>query len=208
MPMTESPAPDERPEQSHIDELTAMLLADGEPVPAPAAAHAAACAPCTARVAAFRAEAGRLVAGFALDDGEATFLRRAALPQRVAALADAEGARVRRAPREGVAALAVFVAAALAGSFGWLATAPLVRDGYEIARRLGATALVAQVVSGWAIAGARAAWDVLAVAGRAPLLGEPAIPLLALALLTWLALAIVLPPRPGTPAGAGRTGTA
>jgi hypothetical protein len=182
--------PGGHPGQSeHLDELAAMLLADGEAQPQ-AERHVAGCAACAARVAAFRAEAGALATSFALDLEEATFVE-TLLPRRAALWVPAPPRRA----GAGNLAPATLLASTLilAAAIGWQAATGLLVAAYDAASRAGATALVADTVMGWAIEGARAGWAALDALSDAPLIASPAVPLLALAALLWAAL--VLMPR-------------
>ena len=176
----------------HLDDLAALRLADGAPWPE-AAVHAAACPTCAARVAALRAEAESLLAAFALDDNESALLDRAALPRLVAARVEGETARARRHRERAAAALGVALGAMLLAYTGWLAAAPLLGAGLELARRAGLTTVLAHAITGWAVALAQALWDTLALASQAPIVAAPALPMLALAGAIWLALCLVGP---------------
>ena len=179
----------------HLDDVAAMMLADGERLP-DAAAHVSACPACAARVAAFRSEADALAGSLALDPDETAFLQAAALPARVAAWAPLPMAgRAALARRwESPATMAAVVALAATGTFGWQLGSTLLAAGLDTASRAGATAVAADLAMGWIIALARLAWAALDAIARLPLIDSPALPLLALTASLWVLL--VLMPRP------------
>jgi hypothetical protein len=190
--------------REHLDDLAALRLADGAPAPESAvhAAHAAACPPCAARVAAFRAEAESLLAAFALADDETALLDRAALPRQVAARVEREAARARRHRERAAAALGVALGALLLAYAGWLTAARLLGAGLDLARRAGLTTVLAHAIAGWAITLVQALWNALALASQTPLVAAPVLPALALAAAIWLALGLVGPAGGRRPAPA------
>lgn len=175
----------------HLSELILLLLADGEVAPAAAAAHAAKCAFCGARLTTLRAEAEELTASFALDDGELAFLLEAALPARtVASLAPVPVVIRASNVAQRLEAMGV-VAACVVLYTGWLVIAPALSSLLVLAGRAGATEVLANVVAGWL-------FQSFAFIGGAygvffgvwlPALGWPV--LMAFAVLTWVLLLLL-----------------
>lgn len=182
-----------RLEADHLDDIMVMLLADGEPVAPPVAAHAIACQTCSARVDAWRAEATAWRGVFALDEGELAFLLEARVPQQVASLTSGS-ARAQVVDREGLLPLVAVVAVVATGYAGWLLAQPLVAAAGELARRVGLTSLAAQALTGWAIGLAQTSWNALRMVKGAGLLDAPQVPLLVLALFIWSVLSLLARP--------------
>ena len=174
------------PGGAHLDDLAAMLLADGEVVAPATAAHAAACEVCGARVAAFRAEAATLSASLALDEDELAFLLRAQVPQAVATLVS--GAAAPPVARDSPASLLAMLALAAAGYAGWLLAQPLVDGVIEAGRRAGLTSLAAQALAAWFIAAAQVVWAAVEAGQGWLVVDSPHLPMLALALVAWVAV--------------------
>ncbi len=187
----------------HLDDLTAMMLADGERLASPAA-HAASCRVCAARIADFRAEAGALARAFALDVEEAALLAASRLPARLAAWNGAVSGRLALAQRwETPAVLIAAIAVAATGTLGWQLTSSLMATGLDTASRAGATAVLANALMGWLIAFAQFAWSAIDTVTQLPAIDSPALPLLAITAVLWALLVLI--PRP---APAARTATA
>lgn len=178
----------------HLDELTAMRLADGEPVGLPVTSHAARCRLCTALVSAFRSETVALTGAMALDEIELTTLRRAHVPGQVAALASVRVDPVPAVQRDTPASLLAMLVTAVAGYFGWLLAQPALELSLDIATRSGALTIVAQYLTSWAFRLVWAFWDVFQTVEAMRLLNAPALPLFFLAILAWLAMWLM--PRP------------
>jgi hypothetical protein len=173
--------------RQHPDELTLLLIADGEVAEGAELAHVAGCEVCTSRIAAFRAEAEALRGVLALDATELTFLAAAALPGQLAARAEAARRAAQREQRLGFLGL---LGAAALGYGGWLLAVPLLAQLIELGRRAGSAAWLAGMA-------ASAAWwlmDTLASAVEAastvPGFGAPLLTLSIMAGLTWLALLV------------------
>jgi hypothetical protein len=172
----------------HLDELEAMLLADGMPVPADAAQHAATCAACAAQVSLLRTEADALHRALALDEEEHAFLFQSRLPERVAALARTAPAWDEADVRWGTAPFGFALIALLAGYVGWLAAAPLLGSGLDLARRSGVTTLIVQRLLDALIWLVQSLWSAVALAAQTPLVGSPALSALGMAVVAWLAI--------------------
>ena len=86
-------------------------------------------------------EAG-LRRALALDEDELAFLRAAALPQRLVALATA-----RRSPLAVAAELLWIVVPVAAGYAAWLLAAPVLLDWFALARQAGLAALLASLIT-------------------------------------------------------------
>jgi hypothetical protein len=190
MPNAAGVAGDFHPGGEHVDEVTAMRLADGAAVPEGAAAHAAGCRRCAALVAALRAEAQSLFAALALDADEVAFMLGAALPALTPRMVEREAARVAREQRRNVVLFGMAVVALLVVYALWLVVSATLGSGLDLARRAGLTAAVARAVAGGSITVAQSLWNAVDLAVRAPLLDAPALPLLAVAGAMWLALCV------------------
>ncbi|MGH2353390.1 MAG: hypothetical protein ACRDI2_06015 [Chloroflexota bacterium] len=178
-----------RPPGGHLDELTAMLIADGEPVAAPLADHATTCAICAALVAAFRVEGSALASTFALDDDELGRLRQAGVPGQVAAVTGGRAQYLFQPLQQDTpASLLAMLIVAIAGYVGWLFAPPVLLAGFELARRSGAATIAAQVVTGWVLTMLWSLWNVFRAVEQLRVLDAPALPMLALAVLTWVAI--------------------
>ncbi|HEX2516206.1 MAG TPA: hypothetical protein VH257_15970 [Chloroflexota bacterium] len=183
--------------QPHLDELAAMLLADGQPVDPPAARHAASCGLCTALVSAFRNEGRSLTSALSLDEADLAFLAGAGLPARVCA-------RAGRIPllegqRDSPATLLALLLTALAGYGLWLLALPGFNDALSLAQRSGAVAVGTRMLTDWLIGLLIAFWGIFTAVDALPFLQNPALPLTLVALVAWLA--IWLGPRLPLPAG-------
>jgi hypothetical protein len=174
----------------HLDDLVAMTLADGEALPG-AAAHAAGCAFCAGRVAAFRVEAATLSRLVALDADELAFLEAAQLPTRMVAWAAAPPFARPFAQRwETPGLLLATLVVAAAGALGWQTATSLLASVMETARAAGASAVIANLVAGWAVALIQLLWQGVIAIGDLPAIDTPALPLLALAAIMWLTLGL------------------
>ncbi len=119
----------------------------------------------------------------ALDEDELAFLRAAALPQRLVALAAS-----RRSPLALAAELLWVVVPVAVGYAGWLLAAPVLLDWFALARQAGLAALLASIVT-------RALWGTMdlfasVVEGASALPGFDA-PLATIALLAAATYVIV-----------------
>lgn len=179
----------------HLDELTAMRLADGEAVGLPVTSHAARCRLCTALVSAFRSETAALTSAMALDETELTTLLQARVPGHLAALASGHAVGpVPDVQRDTPASLLAMLATAIVGYFGWILAQPALEFSLDIARRSGALTIVAQYLTNWAFRLVWAFWDVFQTVEALRLLNAPALPLFFLAILAWLAMSLM--PQP------------
>jgi hypothetical protein len=169
----------------HLDELEAMLLADGQPVDTPLARHAAACGRCTDLVAAFRSEGAALIASLALDASELAFLTAAGLPGQVAS-------KIVRARAVGTAdspaTLLAMLITALAAYGGWLLAQPIMATGLDVAERSGAVNVATRLATEWFVGLFLAFWAAVDAVSALPLVDNPALPLALVALLAWLAI--------------------
>src|SRR5262245_40291462 len=170
--------------EGHLDDLEAMLLADGQPVDPPVARHAAACGHCTALIAAFRSEGAALIASLALDASELAFLTAAGLPGQVAT----KIARARATGADSPATLLAMLITALAGYGGWLLAQPLLATGVDVAERSGAVNVATRLATEWAVGLLLAFWATVDAVSTFPLVDNPALPLALVALLAWLAI--------------------
>jgi len=169
----------------HLDELEAMLLADGQPVDAPLARHAAACGHCTDLIAAFRSEGAALIATLALDASELAFLTAAGLPGQVASkIVRARAAGAADSP----ATLLAMLITALAAYGGWLLAQPIMATGLDVAERSGAVNVATRLATEWFVGLFLAFWAALDAVASLPLMDNPALPLALVALLAWLAI--------------------
>jgi hypothetical protein len=168
-----------------------MLLADGMPVPAAAARHAAACSACAAQVALFRSEARALQQVLALDEEEHAFLLQSGLSARVAALVGAAPGWGTADARRNLASFGLALAALAAGYVGWLVVTPVLSDGLELARRAGVTTILVQRLLDVLISLLQSLWSALSVVAQTPVVSSPAIVALGLAFVAWLALSVV-----------------
>jgi hypothetical protein len=192
--------PDEHLDE-HLDELAAMRLADGEPVDPPLARHARGCDLCAAFVAALRDEGLFLNSALTLDASELTILAQARLPAQVAAMASAAPVMhpflaTQPVQRDSPATLVAMLITALAGYVGWLLAQPMLAGAMEIARRSGAATVATRWLADWVF---NLLWTFLSFFNTVQslrLLENPTLPLALLAVLAWLALAIL--PQPAT----------
>jgi hypothetical protein len=172
-----------------VDDLTAMMLADGEQFPA-AASHAAACTFCAGRIAALRAEAAILAGALALDGEELAFLREAQVPARVEAWAAVPFGRPLAKRWETPGLLLATLAVVAAGATGWQIATSMLAAGAEVAGGAGGTALLAALVAGWALDLVRLLWQGAITVSALPVVESPTLPLLVMAAILWIALAI------------------
>jgi hypothetical protein len=194
-----------KPPDGHLDELAAMRLADGEPVDPLLAHHAERCDLCAAFVSALRDEGLFLNSALALDASELAILAQAQLPAQVAALAAAAPGlhpfpATQPIQRDSPATLVAMLITALAGYIGWLLAQPMLAAGLEFARRSGAATVATRWLADWVF---NLLWTFLGfvnIVQSLRLLDNPTLPLALLAVLAWLALAIL--PRPATRAQA------
>jgi hypothetical protein len=196
-PAGSQPQSPQTPQPPHLDDLAAMLLADGQPVDPPTARHAASCGLCTALVSAFRDEARSLTSALTLDEADLAFLSRAGLPALVCA-------RARRIPllegqRDSPATLLALLLTAVACYGVWLLALPLISDAFSVAERSGAVAVGTRILTDWLIGLLITFWGIFTAADALRLLQNPALPLTLVALVAWLA--IWLGPRLPLPAG-------
>jgi hypothetical protein len=187
------------PARDHLDDLTAMRLADGEPIPEGTAAHVADCLACRGRVATFRADGVALASALALDESDLAFLFRAQLPVQAAVLAAAprlapsgevllsDGSVARDTP----ATLAAILAVSAAGYAGWVAAGSVLAPWFGAARQLGLTSMAAQFVASILFDFALALWRGFQMLAGQPWIESPTLPVLVLALLTWAAVAFL-----------------
>jgi hypothetical protein len=194
----------ERPDE-HLDELAAMRLADGESVDPPLARHARRCDLCATFVSALRDEGLFLNAALALDPSELTALAQAQLPAQVAALASAAPVAppvllpfpaTQPIQRDGPATLVAMLITAFAGYIGWLLAQPMLAGALEIARSTGAATVATRWLAEWVFNLLWASLAFLDTVQSLHLLENPTLPLALLAVLAWLALAIL--PAPTT----------
>lgn len=177
--------------RDHLDDLEAMLLADGEPHPTVWDTHVAACDACARVVAALRGDSQFLRDSLALDQQDLRFLASAALPARVAD--QAMLASQEEQPLSLWGALFTVLLGTGAGYAGWIIAAPLLAAGFEAARWSGATALLARVVAGWAIWLVQQTWLFLMHDGTLATVNALAVP--ALAVVAMAGLVALAAPR-------------
>jgi hypothetical protein len=170
----------------HLDDLEAMLLADGQPVDSPRATHAAACGHCRALIAAFRSEGAALIASLALDASELAFLAAAALPGQVAT--KIVRSRAIAGTADSPATLLAMLITALAGYGGWLLAQPVLNAGLEVAERSGAVNVAARMATELLVGLLLAFWTAVGALTSLPLVDNPALPLALVAVLAWLAI--------------------
>jgi hypothetical protein len=173
----------------HLDELTLLLMADGEPVEASQAAHAEACPLCRGRLAALRADAATLTHSLRLTPNELAFLFAAALPERLAA--QVVPSRVREGS---LRALLWWIFPFAFGYAGWLLTEPFAAQMLDFARQAGGTTIALSFLTEAALAVAGTFASVVEGASTVPGFNAPLVTLSALAGLTWLLL-LVAPRR-------------
>lgn len=172
-------------ESPHPDELTLLLIADGEAAPPDAAAHVARCDACGARVAALRTEAASLCAALALAPEEVEFLLAAALPRRLATRASVAAGGWRSV----AGLLWIFLPMAVAYA-GWLAVLPVIDGWLDLARRSGVTVVLTSAATSLALRAADAYASLVEAASLVPGFSAPLLSLSLLAALTWLALSL------------------
>jgi hypothetical protein len=167
----------------HLDELTLLLLAEGEPVEGDSAAHAAACSVCSARVAAFRAEALVLGDSFALAPDELAFLHAAALPEQIASRVEADAVA-----QGSLVSLLWWILPFLLGYLGWLFALPYFADALDLVRDAGGLTLALTFLTDAAISATDLFASLIEGVSAVPGFGAPVLALSFLAAVTWVAL--------------------
>ncbi|HEX2033410.1 MAG TPA: hypothetical protein VHS99_04430 [Chloroflexota bacterium] len=186
-----------REPDGHLDDVTAMRLADGERVAPPAASHATRCVLCASLVAAFRVESQALASAFSLDDAELRFLSQAQVPAQVASVASGRAQfSFLHVPRDTPASLLPILLVATGGYIVWWFAQPLLATALSLARRSGVTDVAVQYVTSQAFNLLWFLWSAFLAIGEVQLLHQPTVPLLVIAVLTWLAMWLMPLPRP------------
>ncbi len=178
-----------------MDELAAMLLADGQPLPA-AADHVATCPLCAGRIAALRAEAAMFASALALDAEELAFLQAAQVPARVAAWSAVPFGRPLAKRWETPGLFLATLAVVAAGAVGWQVATSTLAASVAVAGGAGGTALVANLLAGLMLDLVRLLWQAAPTVTTLPAIDSPALPMLALAVMLWLVLALAPRPAP------------